>query len=149
MQIDFQDDTNSVAFNYTDLLQQLLLFTAEKENVSKNTEVSIMFVDNKKIQELNFRYRNKDKVTDVLSFALDLSNHEQKGIPLPLGDIVISIEQAEKQAKEYQHSLKRELGFLTVHGFLHLLGYDHMDFKDEKKMFQRQKDILKEFGLER
>jgi len=66
-----------------------------------------------------------------------------------LGDIVISVDKAKEQAVEYNHSLERELGFLTVHGFLHLLGYDHMTEEDEKKMFQKQEAILEEFGLER
>lgn len=153
MHIDFDDRTRTVAKANIDLLHKLLLFSANKEDVSENAEVSVTFVDNDRIQKLNDEYRNNDQVTDVLSFGLQSSNQEylnnDPNIPFALGDIVISIEKAKEQAKEYQHTLQRELSFLTVHGFLHLLGYDHETEKDEKVMFQKQENILKEFGLER
>lgn len=154
MHIDFHDQTRSVPTDDIDLLQRLIIFTAEREGVSREAEVSINFVDNKEIQELNRNYRQQDKTTDVISFALQESVDGEldivgEDIPLVLGDIVISVDKAKEQAVEYNHSLERELGFLTVHGFLHLLGYDHMTEEDEKKMFQKQEAILKEFGLER
>jgi len=154
MHIDFHDQTRSVPTDDIDLLQRLIIFTAEREGVSREAEVSINFVDNKEIQELNRNYRQQDKTTDVISFALQESVEGEldivgEDIPLVLGDIVISVDKAKEQAVEYNHSLERELGFLTVHGFLHLLGYDHMTEEDEKKMFQKQEAILKEFGLER
>ena len=159
MQIDFDDRTGSVPANSIDMLQELLLFIAKKESIPENAEVSVNFVNNKEIQELNSLYRQQDKITDVISFALqDLVEGEilikeedtiGVSIPLALGDVVISIDKAIEQASEYNHSLERELGFLAVHGLLHLLGYDHMNEVDEKKMFKKQTDLLEEFGLER
>lgn len=154
MYIDFHDQTNSVPTDYIDMLQRLLIFTAKKEAISMEAEVSINFVNNSEIQEINRNYRQLNKPTDVLSFAMQEQADDEldivgEDIPLVLGDIVISVEKAEEQAKDYDHSLERELGFLTVHGFLHLLGYDHMDKEDELKMFKRQEEILGEFGIER
>ncbi|SDQ48989.1 probable rRNA maturation factor [Virgibacillus subterraneus] len=154
MYIDFHDQTNSVPTDYIDMLQRLLIFTAKKEGISMEAEVSINFVSNNEIQEINRNYRQLNKPTDVLSFAMQEQADDEldivgEDIPLVLGDIVISVEKAEEQAKDYDHSLERELGFLTVHGFLHLLGYDHMDKDDEQKMFKRQEEILGEFGIER
>lgn len=154
MHIDFHDQTNTVETDYIDLLQRLLLFTAEKEGISNEAEVSVSFVSNEEIQELNRNYRQQDKVTDVISFALQENTENEmdivgEDIPLILGDIVVSIDKAKEQAVEYEHSLERELGFLTVHGFLHLLGYDHLNKEDEEKMFQRQESLLGEFGIER
>ncbi|PAV29031.1 rRNA maturation RNase YbeY [Virgibacillus profundi] len=154
MHIDFHDKTKSVPTDYIDLLQRLILFAAEKEGVSKEAEVSVNFVDDNEIQELNRNYRQKDMPTDVISFALQESVEGEldiigEDIPLALGDIVISVDKAKEQAEEYNHSFERELGFLTVHGFLHLLGYDHMKQEDEEKMFKRQEQILGEFGIER
>ncbi|RKQ37823.1 rRNA maturation RNase YbeY [Oceanobacillus halophilus] len=156
MHIDFHDDTKTVNEDIVDLLYRLLQFAAEKENVVKEAEISVNFVGNKEIQEINRNYRQKNVPTDVISFAMQESVEgelaiigEEDEIPLTLGDIVISVEKAKEQAKEYHHSYERELGFLAVHGFLHLLGYDHMNVNDEKKMFGRQEEILGEFGLER
>ncbi|MBP1947572.1 rRNA maturation RNase YbeY [Virgibacillus litoralis] len=154
MYIDFHDQTNSVPTDYIDMLQRLLIFTAKKEAISLEAEVSINFVSNNEIQEINRNYRQLNKPTDVLSFAMQEQADDEldivgEDIPLVLGDIVISVEKAEEQAKDYDHSLERELGFLTVHGFLHLLGYDHMDKEGEQKMFKRQEEILGEFGIER
>lgn len=154
MHIDFHDETNSVSEDYIDLIQRLLDFAAQKEGVTSEAELSINFVDNKEIQVLNRNYRQKDTPTDVISFAMQESNEDEMEIigadgPLVLGDIVISVDKAKEQSIEYDHSLERELGFLAVHGFLHLLGYDHMKEEDEKKMFSRQEEILGEFGVER
>ncbi|MFA1820446.1 rRNA maturation RNase YbeY [Virgibacillus oceani] len=154
MHIDFLDQTRSVPSDYIDLLQQLLVYAANKESISHEAEVSINFVDNNEIKELNRNYRQKDEPTDVISFAMQESVEEEpkivgEDIPLTLGDIVISIDKAKEQAKEYNHSLERELGFLAVHGFLHLLGYDHINKEDEVIMFKRQEEILGEFGIER
>lgn len=154
MYIDFHDKTNTVNEDDVDLLQRLLQFAAKKEAVSEEAEMSVNFVDDKEIQELNRNYRQKDAPTDVISFAMQETVEGElaiagEDIPLTLGDIVISIERAKEQAQEYEHTFERELAFLTVHGFLHLLGYDHMTQEDEKKMFGRQEEILGEFGLER
>ncbi len=139
----------------TDLLQR----TAAAEGITAG-EVALTFVDNAAIQELNRTYRGLDKPTDVLSFALhdevddDLTivYGEELEAELEddlLGDIVISVERAKEQAAEYGHSLEREIGFLFVHGFLHLLGYDHQDEEAEKRMFGKQERILQEAGLTR
>ncbi|WP_168927341.1 rRNA maturation RNase YbeY [Halobacillus salinus] len=154
LHIDFQDETNSVDEAFVDLIQRIIKFAAEKEKVSTESEVSISFVDNKEIQEINRNYRQKDYATDVISFAMQEQGEGEMNIlhedmPEMLGDIVISIDKAKEQAEEYNHSLERELGFLALHGFLHLLGYDHMNEEEEKQMFGRQEEILHEFGLER
>jgi probable rRNA maturation factor len=157
MNIDFQDNTQKVSNEVIDLLERLLQFAAKKENINGEAEISINFVTNKEIQEINRDYRDKDAPTDVISFAmqesvegeLEIIDGEDMGIPETLGDIIISIEKAKEQAEEYNHSYERELGFLAVHGLLHLLGYDHMDEQEEKKMFAKQEEILGEFGLER
>lgn len=154
MHIDFHDNTNSVPTESINLLQQLLIYTAKKESISEETELSVNFVDDQSIKELNRNYRQQNKVTDVISFAMQELVEGEVGIigeniPLTLGDIVISFDQAIAQAKEYEHSLERELGFLTVHGLLHLLGYDHMNEEEEKVMFKKQNELLDGFGLER
>lgn len=114
----------------------------------ENVEFNIIIVDNAKIRQLNRDYRKIDRETDVISFALE----DYEDIKLEhrlLGDIYISIDKARRQAIEYNHSLLRELSFLSVHGLLHLLGYDHMDEKEEKIMFDKQKEILDNYGIKR
>ncbi len=114
----------------------------------KDSVMSIIIVDNEKIHEINKQYRNIDRPTDVISFALE----EDETIDEPfktLGDIYISIDKVYEQAKEYNHSVKRELFFLVTHGFLHLLGYDHMTKEDEEEMFSLQEEILDNYGVKR
>ncbi|TYS87675.1 rRNA maturation RNase YbeY [Rossellomorea aquimaris] len=152
--IDFIDETEKLSEEETSLVQNILNFAAKEEEVEDDSEVSVTFVTNERIQEINREYRHKDQPTDVISFALEELGEDEVEIvggqiPRVLGDIIISIERAKEQAEEYNHSFSRELGFLALHGFLHLLGYDHMEEMDEKKMFQRQKDILNEYGLTR
>ena len=114
-----------------------MLTFAKKENITEDAELSISFVDEEEIQAINRDYRDKDKVTDVISFSLEEDEPEIEGLDMPrvLGDIIICLEVAKEQAESYNHSLSRELGFLALHGFLHLLGYDHMTEEDEKKCF--------------
>lgn len=154
MEIDFLDQTNKVSDEQIDILEKLINYAAQYEDIQEDAELSVSFVNNQKIQELNKEYRKKDEPTDVISFALqdampDCINIVGSDGPLMLGDIIISIDKVEEQAIEYNHSFERELGFLAVHGFLHLLGYDHMNRSEEKIMFQKQDDILDGFGLER
>ncbi|BAM47245.1 rRNA maturation RNase YbeY [Amphibacillus xylanus] len=155
MNIEFIDETNLIDESYIKLIQDLIIFAAKEEGVSPDAEMSISFVNNDTIQELNRNYRGIDKPTDVISFALQDSVEgeiEIKGDQLPplnLGDIVISVDKAEEQAEEYEHSLEREYGFLALHGFLHLLGYDHIEYDQEQEMFKKQEDILNAFGLPR
>lgn len=119
--------------------------TLKSENWEGRAEVSVTVVDDDRIKELNSAHRGIDSPTDVLSFPLN----DGDDIGEELGDIVISIERADYQAKEYGHSLDRELAFLTVHSTLHLLGYDHMTEEEEKDMFGRQEKILNSMGLSR
>lgn len=154
MQIDFLDKTDSISEEQQDLLERLLQFAAKKEKVAEDAEISLTFVHNEEIQQLNREYRDKDAPTDVISFPMQEKTEGEMDIigemlPPVLGDIIISVDKAKEQAADYNHSMERELGFLTVHGFLHLLGYDHMNEEDEKKMFRKQESILGEFGLER
>ena len=109
---------------------------------------SVIIVDNEKIHEINKKYRGIDRPTDVISFALEEDeNYEVK--ERLLGDIYISIDKVYEQAKEYNHSVKRELFFLVTHGFLHLLGYDHMEKDEEEEMFSLQEKILDSYGVKR
>lgn len=123
------------------------------ENFDRSAEVSVSFVDNNEIRRLNKLYRDKDKPTDVLSFPLgengvyDINN--ETGAVL-LGDVVISIETAIKQAKMYNHPLEREVGFLTVHSMLHLLGYDHETSPLEaERMHEKEEMVLERLGVTR
>ncbi|MBY0145720.1 rRNA maturation RNase YbeY [Neobacillus niacini] len=152
--IDLVDETDQLSAEQLDVIEKLLNFAADKENVEDDSEVSVTFVSNERIHEINREYREKDAPTDVISFAMEeLGEGEIELIgaeqPRVLGDIIISVTKAEEQAKEYGHSFLRELGFLSVHGFLHLLGYDHMEKADEEKMFSRQKELLEQYGLTR
>ncbi len=130
------------------LIEGLIKATSEKLGISDSL-VEIILIDDEKIHEINKQYRGVDRPTDVISFAFqDMEDITISNIT-NLGEIYISLDKVKSQAKEYGHSERRELGFLTVHGLLHLLGYDHMNSEDEKEMFKLQEDILKVYGLER
>ncbi|MBE6825650.1 MAG: rRNA maturation RNase YbeY [Oscillospiraceae bacterium] len=124
------------------------------EGFKENAEVSVSFVSNNEIRNLNKVYRNKDSVTDVLSFPLTdpdgtMETNAETGFVM-LGDVVISIETAVKQANIYGHSLDREIGFLTVHSMLHLLGYDHETSPlDERIMREKEEAVLEKLGISR
>ena len=123
------------------------------ENFDKLAEISVSLTDNESIRELNAAYRNKDSATDVLSFPMGEDGvydvNEETGASI-LGDIVISMERAVEQANMYGHSLEREMGFLTVHSMLHLLGYDHEQGGIEARiMREKEEAILNELGLSR
>ena len=131
-----------------DELSKLFPFLANYFNL-ENVISNVIITDNETIHRLNKEYRNIDRETDVISFALE---DDKTIIDSPirvLGDIYISLDKAKQQAKEYNHSLKRELCFLMTHGFLHLLGYDHMKKEDEEIMFPLQEKILNEYGVSR
>ncbi|MBM7701483.1 rRNA maturation RNase YbeY [Metabacillus iocasae] len=152
--IDFIDETNEIAQEQQLELEKLMQMAAAMEGINEEAEVSVTFVDNERIQEINKEYRKKDKATDVISFALEEMGEGELAIigqemPRVLGDIIISIPKTHEQAKEYGHSFLRELGFLTIHGFLHLLGYDHETEEQEKEMFGKQREILDAYGLKR
>ncbi|MEC1615185.1 rRNA maturation RNase YbeY [Bacillus mojavensis] len=152
--IDIVDETGSVSEEMLKEVQNLLQFAAEREGVQDQAEVSVTIVTNEDIQQINREYRGKDTPTDVISFALEEEGEDEVEIvgaemPPVLGDIIISADRTREQAEEYNHSFKRELGFLAVHGFLHLLGYDHMTKEEEEEMFTKQKDLLDAYGLKR
>ncbi|MEY8445124.1 rRNA maturation RNase YbeY [Enterococcus ratti] len=158
MDITFMDETRKVSTEKINEIEDLLQFAASYLKLPDDTEMSVTFMDNIAIQEINRIYRGKDTPTDVISFALEEEGEgevpvvfEEGDNPLPrvLGDIMISTERAAEQAHEYGHSYDRELGFLAVHGFLHINGYDHMTPEDEKVMFGLQKEILDAYGLKR
>lgn len=109
--------------------------------LNDNFEATIIIVGKNKIHSINKQYRNIDKETDVISFA-EVDNDDEFGDANYLGDIFINVDRVKSQAKEYKHSVKREFCFLFVHGMLHLFGYDHMNKKDEKKMFALQDKII-------
>ena len=146
MELDFNSQVSGYE-KYEDIYLGLLEKTFNHLRLSCDAILSVTLVDNKFIHELNREYRNVDRPTDVISFAF-LDGDEQRDDklhgqgPVPLGDIYISVEKAQEQAKEYGHPLERELSFLFVHGLLHLLGYDHMTKEDEVVMFKLQDEIL-------
>ncbi len=130
-------------------VEKVLYSAIEKEKL-ENVSFNLIIVDNKYIHELNRTYRNIDRETDVITFALE----DEDTIIIPdeeriLGDIYISIDKAKQQAEEYGHSLLRELSFLAVHGFYHLLGYDHQTKEEEKIMFTKQEEVLEAYGIRR
>ena len=135
-------------FGYDDYeyLNEVIEYTLKKMDVH-DANLSVILIDDEKMHEMNKEYRGIDRTTDVLSFALE----DNETIKLPireLGDIFISIPQMKKQAKEYEHSEKRELSFLCVHGMLHLLGYDHTRSEEEEKIqFGLQDEILNDLNI--
>ena len=134
--------------NELDEIKKLVNFALEYQKID-NAIFNIIIVDEEKIQYLNKNYRNKDSVTDVISFALEDDNTFIKTDVRILGDIYICLKRAKEQSVEYGHSFLRELSFLTIHGLLHLLGYDHMEKEEEKIMFQLQERILSEYGIKK
>ena len=127
-------------------VEELLNFVIKKENL-ENCVFNIIIVDNTYIHKLNKEYRGIDRPTDVISFALEDHIDEVNLDFRMLGDIYISLDKTIEQANEYGHSFLREICFLTVHGLLHLLGYDHMEKDEEEIMFKKQDEILNEFGI--
>ena len=131
-------------------IETLLIGVSSLDVVGNESYLTWVLVDNNYIHELNRDYRHIDRETDVITFALE----DEKDMVVPdgervLGDIYISIDKAKSQAKEYGHSLLRELTFLAVHGFYHLLGYDHMTKEEEEIMFSKQEEVLHECNIER
>ena len=124
-----------------------VLEIAIKEEELNDVEFNVILVDNNYIHELNKNYRKIDRETDVITFALEDNEEVNEEEHRLLGDIYISVDKANSQALEYGHSFKREICFLAVHGFLHLLGYDHMNKHDEEIMFSKQELILNEANI--
>ncbi|HIW25351.1 MAG TPA: rRNA maturation RNase YbeY [Firmicutes bacterium] len=135
-------------------VEKACLETLKYEEFDEDCEISLSFVTNEEIHQINRQFRNVDAPTDVLSFPqLTFEEGEEADVnengEIVLGDIIISVERAKEQAEEYGHGLKREIAFLTVHSMLHLLGYDHMEKDEEEDMFRRQKEILEIAGIPR
>ena len=158
MDITLEDETKQLKPEQMELVEDIIQFAGKSLEIEDNTEISMIFVDNEEIHRINREYRHKDMPTDVISFALEENVEEdmpivfadgQMPFPRNLGDVFISVDRAAEQAKEYHHSFEREIGFLAIHGFLHLNGYDHMEPEEEKEMFDLQRKILDEYGLKR
>ena len=153
--IDFENRQELLPLSYKlkMLVRRAVETTLDYEQYENPIEVSVTFTDNEGIRELNRKFRNIDRPTDVLSFPLFDYTGESEEPPVDefvgmLGDIVISLEQAKKQAEEFGHSFEREAAFLTVHSMLHLLGYDHeAGGAEEADMRRRQREILDRMGL--
>lgn len=120
------------------------------ENFQGSAEISVTFTDNEQIRKLNKQYRDKDSATDVLSFPMgengEYDINMETGAQI-LGDVVISMEKAVEQANAFGHSLQREVGYLTAHSVLHLLGYDHIDNMDRVRMREKEELVMEQLGL--
>jgi probable rRNA maturation factor len=152
MTIDFvyEDEKNLSAVNYERQFVEIIETAFDYLKITDDVELSCVIIDDDEIHAMNHDYRQIDRSTDVISFALeDNDQFYVPGMPRSLGDIFISYDHALAQAQEYGHSIEREMCFLFTHGLLHLLGYDHMNEEDEKEMFALQKAILNELGIER
>ncbi|MCR1933845.1 rRNA maturation RNase YbeY [Clostridium tepidum] len=163
--IDNRQDKVEINEDFKNKIKEIIDYALKEEKVNLDYEISVVFIDNNNIKEINKEYRNIDKVTDVLSFPM-LDYEEGKVFKdlylnyefdesdldegnLVLGDIALSLEKAKEQSKEFGHSFLRETCYLTIHSVLHLLGYDHMEEKDKTIMRQREEEILKNFNLQR
>lgn len=128
------------------IIESVVMECLKVENKSGDYEVSITFVDDEEIRELNKQYRNIDKSTDVLSFPLLEDETELPYVPL-LGDVVISAETAQRQSEEYGHDLNREIAYLAAHSMFHLLGYDHMEENEKRIMREKEKKVMENLKI--
>ena len=150
--VDFKDEQEVIEVRAAmrSIVRKAIFNTLAYEGFEKDVEVSVTFTDNEQIKELNFQYRNKNTATDVLSFPMfdSYEDMEFQPAPVPLGDIVISLERAWVQGHHLFHSIYHEVAFLAVHSTLHLLGYDHETSKeDEEEMFRKQREIMEIIGF--
>ncbi|MBT2582338.1 rRNA maturation RNase YbeY [Planococcus sp. ISL-109] len=151
--IDFLDETGQLGEQALEFVSKVLQHASEHEQTGQ-AELSVTFTDDDSIRVINRDYRGKDQPTDVISFSMEEAGEDEVAIigetgPRMLGDIIISVERTKSQAADYGHSFERELGFLAVHGFLHLLGHDHLTEPDAKRMFAKQEEILASLGVTR
>lgn len=142
---DRQDDIE-ITEEIKNLIEKSIAAVLKVENLDENVEVSVSFVGDDEIRDLNRDYRGVDKSTDVLSFPMDDEFIIGSRI---LGDVIINTRRVMEQAEELGHSNERELSYLTVHSILHLLGYDHMEDEDKKEMREREKLAMKELSIYR
>lgn len=164
MYIEMVDETGQVSEEILKQTQEILEFAAQKTG-KENKEMALTFVSNARSHELNLEYRDTDRPTDVISLEykpeLDIAVDEEDLLDHPelaemledfdayIGELFISVDKAREQAEEYGHSFEREMGFLAVHGFLHINGYDHYTPEEEAEMFGLQEEILTAYGLTR
>lgn len=164
MYIEMIDETGQVSAQMQEQITELLQFAAEKIG-KQNKEMAVTFVDNKRVHEVNLEYRGIDRPTDVVSLEYkpeneiffdeeDLQDNPKlaemmEDFDAYIGELYISIDKAREQAEDYGHSYEREMGFLAVHGFLHINGYDHYTPEEEAEMFGLQEEILTAYGLTR
>lgn len=139
LELNNRQDIIKIDDNIIKLLNKITIETFKEESIDDCYEISLSFVSDQEIKSLNKTYRNKDKSTDVLSFPMDVYEGMEEKL---LGDIIISTETLIRQSEEYNHSLERELGFLYLHGLLHLLGYDHIEASDRELMEGKQSKII-------
>ncbi len=140
------------ASEYEDLSKKVIEKCFETEGLeNKNLYINVIFTVPKKIREVNNEYRNIDKETDVLSFPMyergEIAEIKDNSEPDTMGDIIISVERVEEQAKEYGHSFERELAYMLVHGFYHLMGYDHMKEDEKREMREKEEKVLNELNI--
>lgn len=147
MRILFDDRQDKVLINeeILKIVEKGIVTVIQMEQLSDNFEVSVSFVDNKEIREINREFRNIDGETDVLSFPMDFEF--DLDCDKPLGDVIISLEKALEQSNEFGHSFEREVLYLTVHSMYHLLGYDHIEEKDREIMREKEKNTMKKLGV--
>ncbi|WP_155970756.1 rRNA maturation RNase YbeY [Streptococcus ruminantium] len=164
MYIEMIDETGQVSAQMQEQITDLLQFAAEKIG-KQNKEMAVTFVDNARVHEVNLKYRGIDRPTDVVSLEYKpessivfneedlLDNPElaemMEDFDAYIGELYISIDKAREQSEDYGHSYEREMGFLAVHGFLHINGYDHYTPEEEAEMFGLQEEILTAYGLTR
>ncbi|WP_125768069.1 rRNA maturation RNase YbeY [Companilactobacillus furfuricola] len=156
MDLEIFNDDNLIGEARQKWVEDLADFAATDLELADNTQLSIHFVTKNEIHEINKKYRDVDRATDVISFAindgedsLDYLEQQIPDLPVDLGDLFISVEIVKEHADEYEHSFDRELGYTIVHGILHLNGYDHIEPEDEKVMIGLQEKILSAYGLKK
>ncbi|HCQ5683135.1 TPA: rRNA maturation RNase YbeY [Clostridioides difficile] len=148
--LDDRQDKLEVSEELIEKIKDIIIECLDYEGYDDNYEVSLSFVDNKEIHELNREYRGVDRVTDVLSFPLLSDNFEDVELEEEsLGDIVVSLERALEQSIEYNHSFEREVCFLICHSMFHLLGYDHDTDENTKEMREKEEHILNKLNITR
>ncbi|GBG96397.1 rRNA maturation RNase YbeY [Lactococcus termiticola] len=162
MHVELVDETGKVTAPIIEQTKKLLAFAADYIKLPESKEMAVSFIDNKRSHELNLEYRDTDRPTDVISLEYKPDEEEfffDEEMEIPdelmaemdpfIGELYISIDKASEQAEDYGHSLEREYGWLCVHGFLHINGYDHYTEEEEKEMFSLQEEILTAYGLTR
>lgn len=147
--VDNRQDKIKVSEDLLGKINDIIVETLYYEGYDDNYEVSLSFVDNEEIHELNREYRGVDRATDVLSFPLLTDEFDVEIEEESLGDIVISLERALEQSEEYDHSFEREVCFLVCHSMFHLLGYDHDTEENTKDMRKREEDVLNKLNITR